>query len=88
MIRAFQVIGACAVIVCCLARLAYDAPLSQRDVVYDGTPRLGRMAYMERWQEEVVYAIFIIICGSFVAYTLRTGGAAGRPTSEDEHDNI
>ena len=72
----------------CLVRLAQDAPLSQRDVVYDGTPRLGRMGYMERWQEEVVYAIFIIICGSLVVYTLRKGDAAGRPASEDKHDNI
>ena len=70
------------VIIYCVVRLAQDAHLSQSEIVYWGR---GRMGYVARWQEEVVYGIFILLCGSIIIYALRTGAAA---KSEDEHDNI
>ena len=84
MIRIFQIIGACAVIVYCVFQLAEDIQLAQSDIIWRG---VGRMAYIARWQAEVVYLIFIILCGSLVVYALRTGSTRGTP-SEDEHDNI
>ena len=81
MIRVFQIVGACAVV---RFQLAEDVHLPQADIIWRG---VGRMGYIARWQAELVYLIFIILCGSLIVYALRTGSSRGTP-SEHERDNI
>jgi hypothetical protein len=83
-IRVFQIVGACAVIVYCLVQLAQYAQLSQTDVIWQ---HLGRVRYVERWQAEVVYGIFIILCGRLIIRVLRASGSDD-DNPKDEHDNI
>ena len=75
MIRVFQIIGACAVIIYCAIQLAQDANLPQNDVLGRS---VGRIAYIARWQAEVVYVIFIIMCSTLVIYTPRADGTRDR----------
>jgi hypothetical protein len=83
-IRVFQIVGACIVIIYCLVELGQNAQLPQTEVLFRG---VGRMGYIARWQAEIVYTIFIITCSSLVIHTPRANrSGAGNP--EDEHDNI
>jgi hypothetical protein len=72
MIRAFQIIGACAVMVYCIVRLVHESHLPQSQVVYQPRRSNAHMSYIERWQEEAVYVVFIVMCGSLLVYTLGT----------------
>ncbi len=84
-IRLFQIVGACAVIVYCVLQLAQDVRLPQTDIIWPG--RFGRIGHIARWQAELVYVIFIILCGSLVIHALRTGSTGGS-VSQDKRDNI
>lgn len=86
LIRAFQIIGACAVMVYCLVRIAQDSRLRQTDVVYQPRRYNSKISYLERWQEEVVYGIFIIMCGSLVVYALKSDGVKDENCDDKRRD--
>jgi hypothetical protein len=83
-IRVFQIAGACAIIVYCLVQLGQDAHLPQTDIMWQ---HIGRVRRIERWQADVIYGIFIILCGSLIIHVLRANGSDD-DNSKDEHDNI
>ena len=87
MIRLFQIVGACAVMAYCLVRLVEDTHHSQSDVVYQPKHYSDKISYIERWQADALYVIYIIMCGSLVVHTLGSG-RSDAPNSERGHNNI
>jgi hypothetical protein len=78
-IRIVQIVGAVAVIAYCSTRLWTEtqAHRPSRDIVYPG--RGPRVAYLERWQKELVYGILICMSSVLFVHALKRESDSSRP---------